>query len=869
MTIAQWKKIARLLKKVYEEIEKEAIEEGFDLLSPEYTELVDKARLAVLEKHGFTLEEYREVKEQVTGIDKAGTLAVMQDTQKKLEEVGGRHIPTSEEITEIAERVAQKYVVPPQITNQIVKEYTIEKPKIIETVRQINKITKELYDDTQINKEIKRILQQIDELKVAEPLDIPKLREELQNDFRVFFESNINILDMPNFRKLAMGLQAQIDALGTGSGSGTVGPGTINEISYFDSATTIKSLTVATYPSLTELSYVKGVTSAIQTQLDVKASSAGALTQFVGNTAWRVFYSNGSGDVTELALGADGTFLKSNGAASAPTFATPAGSGDVSKVGTPVNNQVGVWTGDGTLEGDAALTFDTTTDVLSSVGLLLSGLTASQIVITDASKNLVSAAVATYPSLTELTYVKGVTSAIQTQLDAKLSTATAATTYVPYTGATTNLDLGIHELSAQVITSTGSLNFWNDGTLTFYSDAGVTQTGEFYVSGAGLYTFLLPGVGTGTLDFSDLTGTHNYIVPDGGGTFALTSVTALTALGTVSTALTGVLRADSGVLSVDTDVTDLVTAASATAQGKVELATDAETVTGTDTARATTPANITAKMAAPGTIGGTTPGAATFTTITGTTITVNTNLVPDANDGAGLGISGTAFSDLFLASGAVINFLAGDVTVTHTAGILTVAGSGAGDLRVTTAGTNAASVVTVGGTQTLTSKTLTSPTLTTPSAFTTGGTITLAENTSIALDPAGSADGKYSGITVTGTAGATLAFGDLVYLAAADSRWELADADAASTSGDVMLGIVVLAAAADGSATTILLHGIIRADAAFPALTISAQVYVGTTAGDIQVAQPSGVDDVIRVVGRALTADEIYFNPSEDYITHT
>ena len=42
------------------------------------------------------------------------------------------------------------------------------------------------------------------------------------------------------------------------------------------------------------------------------------------------------------------------------------GSGDVSKVGTPVNNQVGVWTGDGTIEGDTALTFDTATDTLST-----------------------------------------------------------------------------------------------------------------------------------------------------------------------------------------------------------------------------------------------------------------------------------------------------------------------------------------------------------------------------------------------------------------------------------------------------------------------------------------------------------------------
>jgi len=152
---------------------------------------------------------------------------------------------------------------------------------------------------------------------------------------------------------------------------------------------------------------------------------------------------------------------------------------------------------------------------------------------------------------------------------------------------------------------------------------------------------------------------------------------------------------------------------------------------------------------------------------------------------------------------------------------------------------------------------------------TVGGVATLSENSSIALDPAGSADGKYTGITVTGTAGATLAFGDLVYLAVAESRWELTDADAASTSGGVLIGMCVLAAASDGNATNILLQGIIRADTAFPDVTIGAPVYVSTDPGDIQVAQPSGVDDVIRVVGFGLTINEIYFNPSADYITHT
>jgi hypothetical protein len=59
------------------------------------------------------------------------------------------------------------------------------------------------------------------------------------------------------------------------------GSGTINEIAYFTAARIIASLPVATYPSLTELSYVKGVTSAIQTQINGKV----ATTRSIGTTA--------------------------------------------------------------------------------------------------------------------------------------------------------------------------------------------------------------------------------------------------------------------------------------------------------------------------------------------------------------------------------------------------------------------------------------------------------------------------------------------------------------------------------------------------------------------------------------------------------
>jgi hypothetical protein len=151
------------------------------------------------------------------------------------------------------------------------------------------------------------------------------------------------------------------------------------------------------------------------------------------------------------------------------------------------------------------------------------------------------------------------------------------------------------------------------------------------------------------------------------------------------------------------------------------------------------------------------------------------------------------------------------------------------------------------------------------------GSITLAENAGIALDPAGSADGKWSGITIAGTAGYTQAFGDLVYLDPTDSRWEAADANSASgADGDArgILGMVV-SAGTDGTACTILLNGIIRADAKFPTFTVNNPIYVSETAGTVTQTQPTTTDVVIRIVGSALTTDEMYFAPDWTWITKT
>ena len=78
-----------------------------------------------------------------------------------------------------------------------------------------------------------------------------------------------------------------------------------------------------------------------------------------------------------------------------------------------------------------------------------------------------------------------------------------------------------------------------------------------------------------------------------------------------------------------------------------------------------------------------------------------------------------------------------------------------------------------------------------------------------------------------------------------------------------------MAAAVDGDATAILLHGVVRADIAFPILTVGAPAYVSETAGDIVVAQPTTTDAVIRIVGIATTTDVLFFNPDNIYYTHT
>ena len=100
-----------------------------------------------------------------------------------------------------------------------------------------------------------------------------------------------------------------------------------------------------------------------------------------------------------------------------------------------------------------------------------SALTASQILASDANKKLTSLAVATYPSLAELVYVKGVTSAIQTQLGTKLANVIEDTT--PQLGGNLDLNQFSVQLSASPTsdhTANGNIVTLTAGTALVFGD---------------------------------------------------------------------------------------------------------------------------------------------------------------------------------------------------------------------------------------------------------------------------------------------------------------------------------------------------------------------------------------------------------------
>ena len=111
-----------------------------------------------------------------------------------------------------------------------------------------------------------------------------------------------------------------------------------------------------------------------------------------------------------------------------------------------------------------------------STAPILSSLTASQILALDGSGNIQSLAVATYPSLTELSYVKGVTSAIQTQINGKQATLTN-----PVTGTGTNNELAYFNATGSTISSLTTATYPSLTELSYVK--GVTSAIQTQIGG--------------------------------------------------------------------------------------------------------------------------------------------------------------------------------------------------------------------------------------------------------------------------------------------------------------------------------------------------------------------------------------------------
>jgi len=143
------------------------------------------------------------------------------------------------------------------------------------------------------------------------------------------------------------------------------------------------------------------------------------------------------------------------------------------------------------------------------------------------------------------------------------------------------------------------------------------------------------------------------------------------------------------------------------------------------------------------------------------------------------------------------------------------------------------------------------------------GTVTLADNCRIDLTLP-TADGYATGPTTDSFAsGYSSSVGDLVFFGTG-GKWLECDADAIATCG-TLLGIA-LEAKSDGQAMKVALPGsMVRIDAWN--WNVGKCLYASETLGALSESIPTGADGVVKVVGVSLSADAIYFYPSQDHST--
>ena len=157
------------------------------------------------------------------------------------------------------------------------------------------------------------------------------------------------------------------------------------------------------------------------------------------------------------------------------------------------------------------------------------------------------------------------------------------------------------------------------------------------------------------------------------------------------------------------------------------------------------------------------------------------------------------------------------------------------------------------------------------SAITTTGTVSagivdVAQEAHLDSSPA---DETVSGITATFTAGEDLVRGEVVYFKASDSKMHKAVATAAGT----MPAVAMAAADVSADATAkFLLFGFLQDNGTFPAYTVGGTIYAPeaeTSSQNVpEQTAPDSDGDFVQVLGYAVTANAVFFNPSNDVIEH-
>lgn len=153
------------------------------------------------------------------------------------------------------------------------------------------------------------------------------------------------------------------------------------------------------------------------------------------------------------------------------------------------------------------------------------------------------------------------------------------------------------------------------------------------------------------------------------------------------------------------------------------------------------------------------------------------------------------------------------------------------------------------------------------SASLTVGAIALGDGAGIEAEGVADAmaDDTYQGFKVIGgrNAGETITQWDLVYLNPADGEWHQADADESTAAGKAWG--VATTAGTDGNPIDVLVSGIVRNDGwAWSAAGVD--LFVSDVAGAMTETAPSTTGDVVKLVARTISDDEVYIDVGHDYL---